>query len=320
MAPPSGASSNGTRRVEQVGPARFAHVGGDAEDEPQRVVVEAVADLGIAAARQRLVLVIGAAVALLRGREVHEPRAHLVRHHVHDAEAVLVRVAEADAAAAAGLEQRRAARELERHHALVGIPGVDEVVEPRIGRAHLQGVQPRVPAAAMRGKGALGVSRILEPGTEPARGGEIGLAVARPLVVELVLGEPGREDELGGFAGPERDGDGERRDRPPAADAGIARAARAHGGRVGAVAVGAEEGAAVGVEAVHGTIHEVKAVVGAPLPVAGDVADRRAVDQAFRQRQVALQVRGVVLGVPLAPFDVGEHAHGFRRGRCRFAA
>ena len=184
-------------RVEQVGPAGFAHVGGDAEHEPQRVVVEAVADLGIAGARQRLVLVIGAAVALLRGREVHEPRAHFVRHHVHDAEAVLVRVAEADAAAAAGLEQRRAARELERHHALVGIPGVDEVVELRIGRADLQRIQPRIPAAAMRGKGALGVSRILEPGPEPARGGDVGRAVARPLVLDLVLRKPGREDELG---------------------------------------------------------------------------------------------------------------------------
>ena len=106
-------------RVEQVEPARFAHVGRDAEHQPERVVVEAAADLAVAGPRQRLVLVIGAAVALLRGREVHQALADLVRHDVHDAETVLVRIAEADAAAATGLEQRRAAREIERDHALV---------------------------------------------------------------------------------------------------------------------------------------------------------------------------------------------------------
>ena len=71
---PASASS-----VEQVSTTGFAHVSRDAQHEPQRIVVESAADLGVSGARQRLVLVIGAAVALLRGGEVNEALANLVR-------------------------------------------------------------------------------------------------------------------------------------------------------------------------------------------------------------------------------------------------
>ena len=300
--------------VEQVRAAGLAHVGRDAQHQPERIVVEPAADLAVAGARQRLVLVICAAVALLRGGEVREAQAHLVRDHVGNAETILVRIPEADAAAASGLEQRGAARELEGHHALVGIPGVDEFVQPRIRRVHLQRAEERVPAAPVLGKCALDVIAFLQPRFQAPRGREIRRAVVRPLLALGVLGVAGRKYELLRFARLQRDGHAERGDRPPAVDAGVARTARTDGRRIAGVAVGTEESAAVGVEAFHGAIHEVEGVMRAPLAVTRDVADHRAVHEAFREREIALQVAGIVVGVPQAPLDVREDAQGLRRG------
>jgi hypothetical protein len=70
----------------------------------------------------------------------------------------------------------------------------------------------------------------------------------------------------------------------------------------------------MGVEAVIRAVREMDGIVRAPLPVAGDVADHRAVHEAFGERKIALQVRGVVLGVPETPLDVREDLDALRLG------
>ena len=76
-------------------------------DQPGRVVVEAAADVVVAALRQRLVLVVGAAGRQLRRSDVEDPLAGPRRDHVDEAEQVLVGVAEAHATADARLEAGR---------------------------------------------------------------------------------------------------------------------------------------------------------------------------------------------------------------------
>ena len=102
-----GSLSKGTGSSRIAAFARLLEVGGDGEDQPQRVVVEAGADGVVAALGQRLVLVVGAAGRELGGGDVEDPLARPVRNHVHEAEQVLVRVAEAHAPADAGLEVAR---------------------------------------------------------------------------------------------------------------------------------------------------------------------------------------------------------------------
>ena len=69
------------------------------EDQPQRIVVEPASDLVVAPSGQRLILVIGAARDELCRSEVENPRASSVRHHVHTAQQILVRIPKADSAA-----------------------------------------------------------------------------------------------------------------------------------------------------------------------------------------------------------------------------
>ena len=61
--------------VEDREVAGLLEVRGDAEDEPERIVVEAAADVVVAALGERLVLVVGAAVGELRRGDVEDPLA-----------------------------------------------------------------------------------------------------------------------------------------------------------------------------------------------------------------------------------------------------
>ena len=71
------------------------------------VVVEVAADLGVALLGQRLVLVVAGAVGELGRGDVEDALAGAAGDHVDEAEDVLVRVAEAHAAADARLVHAR---------------------------------------------------------------------------------------------------------------------------------------------------------------------------------------------------------------------
>src|ERR1035437_2745738 len=85
---------------------RLLEIGGDADDEPERIVFKAAADVVIAALGEGLVLVIRAAGRQLRGGQVEDALPGARRSHVHKAQQVLIRVAEAEAAAYARLKKR----------------------------------------------------------------------------------------------------------------------------------------------------------------------------------------------------------------------
>ena len=114
--------------------ARLFDVRGDAENEPQRIVVEARTDVVVPALGERLVLVISAPVCELGRGDVDDALAGPLGDEVHEAQQVLVRVAKPHAAADARLEIRGAARHVEGDHALVRVPDVDHAVELLVAR------------------------------------------------------------------------------------------------------------------------------------------------------------------------------------------
>ena len=146
----------GDRLVEDRPVAGLLEVGRDADDQPVRIVVETAADVVVAALGERLVLVISAAGGQLRGGQVEDALAGARRDHVHEAEQVLVGVAEAQAAADAGFEERRRARHVERGHALVGVPDVDHAVGVHVGRVDLADAEQAVPVGAQLLEGRVG--------------------------------------------------------------------------------------------------------------------------------------------------------------------
>ncbi len=141
--------------VEDRKIAGLFDVCGYAQDQPQRVVVEAAADVVVTALRQRLVLVVSAAVGELSGRDVDDALAGTFRDLMDEAEQILVRVPEAHASPDTGLEVRCTARHVERDHALVGVPDVDHAVELLVRRLDLVHPEQAVPVLTQLGEGFL---------------------------------------------------------------------------------------------------------------------------------------------------------------------
>jgi len=125
--------------------AGLLDVGHDGEHEPRRIVVKPAADVVVPALREWLVLVIGAAIRELRRGDVEDPRPGALGDHVDEAEQVLVRVPETHASTDAGLEHGRRTRQVEGHHALVGVPGVDHPIDVRVAGRHLERREPLRP-------------------------------------------------------------------------------------------------------------------------------------------------------------------------------
>ena len=85
-------------------------------------------------------------------------------NHMHEAEQILVGVAKPHPPADARLEVRRRPGEVERDHALVGVPGVDHAVDVLVRRRHLQTRRAaRTTASAQIAEGGLDDIRLEVP-------------------------------------------------------------------------------------------------------------------------------------------------------------
>ncbi len=93
-------------------------ISADCSDQPQRVIVEAGADAGIAFLRKRLILVISTAVLELCRRDIDDSLPCPFRNQVHEAKKILTGIPEAHAAPDTGLVVRRGTAHVEGNHAL----------------------------------------------------------------------------------------------------------------------------------------------------------------------------------------------------------
>ena len=151
------------RLVQNAPVAGLFQIRGDANDQPVRIVVEIASHIVVALLGQRLVLVIGAAAGKLRRGKVQDALAGARRNHLHEAEQVLVGIAEAQAAPDARFVKRRRARHVERGHALVGVPHVHHAVGVDVGRMHLADAQQAVPVGPELFERRIHVGRVEVP-------------------------------------------------------------------------------------------------------------------------------------------------------------
>ncbi len=106
----------------------FSDIGACSGDEPERIVIEAAADIRIAFLGQRLILVISRTILKLGRGDIDDALSCPIRNQMHEAEQVLVGITEAHASADAGFIVRSRAGHVECDHALVLIPDVHHAV------------------------------------------------------------------------------------------------------------------------------------------------------------------------------------------------
>ena len=114
--------------VEDRRIAGLTDIGTGAGDEPERVIVEAGTDIGIALLGEGLVLMIGGAVLVLRGGDVDDALPRTVRDQMDKAQKILTGITEAHAAADAGLIIGGGTAHVKGDHALVLIPDIRHAV------------------------------------------------------------------------------------------------------------------------------------------------------------------------------------------------
>jgi len=282
--------------------AGLLEISAGAEDQPEGIVIEIAADVVVAAFGQRLVLMIGAPAGQLGGRQVQHPLAGALRHHVDEAEEVLIGIAEAEAAADAGLVEGGRARHVESGHALIGVPDIDHAVGMFIGSLDLAEAEDAVPIDAQGRKGLLhllgfeiaGDDRFDQFLVDGLRAGGIEFFILRIFLI------PQQKDHLAGLAGIEIQLDMMGADRSPAVSDRVERAAACDGGRIVPAPAAAEKSLALGVKAGRlGRAGEPGEMVTA-FAVFGLVIDHPLLDLHLAGAEVALEIGRVVLGIPKA--------------------
>ena len=119
-------------------------------------------------------------------------------------------------------------------------------------------------------------------------------------------------NQAAAFAGLQGDVDLMHADRGPAVCHRVGAGALFDDLRVGVAAPGAQERIAAGVKAIHRRVDGVQRVVVAALTVLGFVVDRAALDLDLAGRKIALEVGGIIHGVPQAELYVAENGKRFR--------
>ena len=293
--------------------ARLLDVGRHAENQPERIVVEAGTHVEIAALGQRLILMIGAAIRELRRRDIQNPLAGARGNQVHKAEQILRGIAEAHAAADAGFIIAGRARHVEGHHALILVPEVDHAVEPRLAAVHPVDGEQLVPVFRQRVKRRVKL-RFAFKRFQQRIGGRFVDDVRRGKLFRLrVFAIAQHKDETRALARFQRDAQMVAADGRPAAGDAVAASVFKHGARLAKAVVRAEEALAVGVEAVHRRVDRVHGKMVAALAVFRLVIDRAALDLDLAGGEVALEVGRVVLRVPQAELDEAEQRNLLRR-------
>ena len=187
--------------VQDAHVAGLAQVGVDGGDQPQRVIVEAGANVHVALFGQWLVLVVGAAVGELCGGDVQNTLAGAGGDEVHKAQQVLATVPETHAAAGAALVVAGGTAHVEGDHALVLVPDIHHTVELFVAAPDRVGGQQVVPVGVQLGQGFIHLRVGGIAGHQLMGAGLVDDAGGGPLFLLRVLDVAQHVDQAAALAG-----------------------------------------------------------------------------------------------------------------------
>ncbi len=249
---------------------------------------------------------VGASVLELRRGDVDDAFARAVRDQVHETEQILAGIPKAHAAANAGLIVGGRAAHVERHHALVLIPDIDHSVDLLVGGFDDIAAKQVFPVVIQLRKCPLdsGVGVVLCD--HRVRRFLVHHVRCLEFLLDRVLQIAQKKYIRFLLAGRECDVDLVRGDRGPAACHRVCTFAGQNSLRLVRAVVSADKVVADRVKAVNVRVYRIDCIVVSALAVLCLVVDGRADHFHFAGAQIPLEISGVVIGVPQAPFHIGE--------------
>ena len=291
-------------------PQVCAHTG----DEPQRVVVEAAPHVQIALFRQRLILVIGAAVRELGGGDVQNALPRPARHQMHEAQQVLAGIPKAHAPAGAAFIIAGAAAHIERHHALVLVPDIDHTVQLFVAGAQRKARQQPIPVRGQRGQRGVNLRVRGIAGQHGAGAAFFHHAGRGPFFPGRVFNISQYKNKAAAFARGQRHVQLMHAHRCPAVGDAARTRAPFHRQRPGRAAVRPQKRIPARVETVGRPVHAEHGIVAAALAVFRFMIDGAALHLHLAGAVVALEVGGIIHCVPQAELHIAEQLQ--RAGLC----
>ena len=304
----------GRRFVQNGEIPGFPDVGAGTGHQPERIVVEPGAHVGVAALGQGLVLMVGAAIGELNGGNVENALPCPLGDQMYEAKQVLATVAESHAAARAAFIIGRAAAHVEGHHALVLVPDIHHPVQLILAAANREAGEQPLPVGPEGVQRRLKLCLSLKGGQQLVRGSLVDDVLRREFLLlrQLRITQP--EEQRLFLTGRKRQLQPQRGNGRPAGGNAAEAGPLLHGNRLPPGPEAAQEGVPVRVEAGNRRVDGVERIVIPALPVFRLVVDGRAFELHLADVPVALEVGCVVHGVPEAPF------HGAVDGQLLFCS
>ena len=312
--------------------ARLTDIGTGGGNQPERVIIEAAADVRVALLGQGLVLMISAAVRELGGSDVDDPFPGPFGDQVDKAQQILTGITEAHAPADTGLIIGSRPGHIEGDHALILVPDIDHTVDLGMETGHMVFGEKVIPVGAERVIGGAYRVRGIVSGDDFPGPGLVDDTIGFPFFRHGIFNVGKDEYQLFFLTGLQIQIDLEDSAGRPAAGYGIDAGAVFHGLGQLRAAVIADKGPAVRFESADRCVDREDSVMRAALSVLGAVIDgsvRKAAvilngslfgfDQAgdlitqigldldLAGGQIPLEVLLVVIRVPQAPFHIREY-------------
>ena len=324
------------RFIQNRDVAGLADISTDSCDEPERVIVEPAADIGVALLGEGLVLVIRAAVRELRGSDINDPLSGALGNKVHETEQILTGISKAHASADAGFIIRSASGHIEGDHALILIPDVDHSVHFGTGTGDMEFAEEFSPVIAKRLISCNDSVTIMIFADHGVCFGLFNYTVGFPFIFNGILYICQLEDHAGALARRKFDIKSEdSAGRPSACYRILAGSAFNHFGK-GGTSVITYEGASVGIKAadrtvygedsihvsafsvlramINGCVIEFAVIINGSLigfHKSADLVTEIRLYFDFAGRKVSLEVFLVVVSVPEAPFNIRKYFQVF---------
>ncbi len=292
--------------IENVDITGLLDVSGNTEGKPHGVIVEAVACVTVALLGKGLILMVSRAVLKLNGSNINNSLACILGNEVDKACEVLAGITEAHAATDAAFKVRSRTGHIKCNHALILVPDVDHTCKLFVLALYLIAGEEVYPVFLKLCKSSVKllcgiklskhfVSRLLVDNVE-----------CFPLVVLVVLAVAETENVFLGLAGLKLNSETVRADRCPAACDGVTGLALKNSIGLTETVVKTEEGLAVGIKALDGSIYGEDSVVVSSLSVLSLVINGAADNLNFTDGEVSLEVGHIIVCVPETELNEAE--------------
>ena len=273
-------------------------------DQPERIIIESAAYRQIPPLCQRLILMVRTAVRELGGGNVQNALAGTSGNHVHEAQQILTGIPEPHASSHPAFKVAGGTAHIKGDHALVLVPDIDHPVQLFVAAGYPEAGEQFLPPGCKVTEGPVKGLVVRIPCHHGFRPSLVDNTQCFPFFLLGVFHISKTADQAPAFAGGQSQVKLLRGNGLPAMGYTAGAAVSEYGFRPSRASVYTDKGIPGGVESVRLPVCPEEGKVIPPLPVLGLVVDRSPFHLHLAGGVVALEIGGVIHGIPETELNI----------------